>query len=946
MQSNSKRADSGRTQTVQSVSSIDELKQVRKGPATKIPYRDEYGWNKGGRLKELIKTHLARKYLKIWMLKTFGRILPHAAKSHHQSVVLRRAFGGWKDEWWTSRKEWCQTTLADCHYRYYLYNLAFQHWRTFVSLQKEKKNKVQCAVQFAHRQLLRLTWNRWETLKEMRMKKRMFESVLDLKRLKTLQSAWHVWQKRLQQHQNLQVLKQRRASQQRMLDERWKLWQDCLEEAEYKNFQPLREMALIKHSTCLQRSCFNQWREKLGERRRLQELRHQVDVYFAEHMLPSCFKTWAELTLQRRLHKQRKHQADVYNQQRLRTWVFYTWWAHTETHKDQMLSERIAVVHEERNHLQRAWRRWQEKVNDRQRETKERQTASSQLYMDTMLCKTVTQWEENSPEIQDRRRQGQQACHQSGLHGRKWAVGKCKQKCCLRVHQFSSHTAELCRQQAQNTLRYVMSVWRDKAMLQREFRLMEQEAQNHYQYFLQFKVFIAWREETASAVSACRQQREALTRFQMFQNKVRLLQCFRQWKEEAAHARSEKTNMERARWHHESKLLSKAMKTWNEHHNQFHTNKVMKRQGMFLLRLKMYQKCFDLWKVKLQHRRREAELTERALWHWSLTLQAKVLCGWRRWVTELQLKQEQAAGAARTDRGPLMEDVKCCLTSAAHMKDLTAGLAEDSQEQESLCLQKRSHRRLHRVVRSCVLRWKQRALCKPNTVQELKEDPQKKKKSVTFGCMTPERTIIPPTDSLEQEDEFKELRNLLAHRPQGLLESPLANVHDQSAFTDTTAPPEPAGSHLHPVCSIHHTLNSSRSDLVEGSSSSFSQSSAFPNIRVRENRGPTQRVDPASFLIPELLSIQQDMESYQQDRKQLRAWKKLKAVLQSWKQTSGRYDQSEKAAVCQEMKELEERIARLSAELAKEKPRILLHAERIQHLQTVLRRHSVLTASH
>ncbi|TWW62042.1 hypothetical protein D4764_04G0006890 [Takifugu flavidus] len=98
--------------------------------------------------------------------------------------------------------------------------------------------------------------------------------------------------------------------------------------------------------------------------------------------------------------------------------------------------------------------------------------------------------------------------------------------------------------------------------------------------------------------------------------------------------------------------------------------------------------------------------------------------------------------------------------------------------------------------------------------------------------------------------------------------------------------------------------------------------------------------------LSELLSIQQDMESYQQDRKQLRAWKKLKAVLQSWKQTSGRYDQSEKAAVCQEMKELEERIARLSAELAKEKPRILLHAERIQHLQTVLRRHSVLTASH
>lgn len=69
-----------------------------------------------------------------------------------------------------------------------------------------------------------------------------------------------------------------------------------------------------------------------------------------------------------------------------------------------------------------------------------------------------------------------------------------------------------------------------------------------------------------------------------------------------------------------------------------------------------------------------------------LVKKLQVLCGWRRWVTELQLKQEQAAGAARTDRDePLMEDVKCCLTSAAHMKDLTAGRAEDGQEQVATC---------------------------------------------------------------------------------------------------------------------------------------------------------------------------------------------------------------------------------------------------------------------
>lgn len=86
----------------------------------------------------------------------------------------------------------------------------------------------------------------------------------------------------------------------------------------------------------------------------------------------------------------------------------------------------------------------------------------------------------------------------------------------------------------------------------------------------------------------------------------------------------------------------------------------------------------------------------------------------------------------------------------------------------------------------------------------------------------------------------------------------------------------------------------------------------------------------------DLLSIQLDMKTYQQDRKRLRSWQRLKEVLQSWLQTSGKDEQMEKNAVCQELKELEECIGRLSAELAKRKPTMLLHAERIRHLQTAL----------
>lgn len=128
-----------------------------------------------------------------------------------------------------------------------------------------------------------------------------------------------------------------------------------------------------------------------------------------------------------------------------------------------------------------------------------------------------------------------------------------------------------------------------------------------------------------------------------------------------------------------------------------------------------------LWFIlrrQLQHRRRDAEQTERALWHWSLTLQAKVILvafspltlqkicyrigktnsapvsgdlmlsplkvlhSWRLLVTEQRRKQEQAAQAAQVYRDQLLrEGVSCILTYAAHMSDLTTTLTQYSEDQ-------------------------------------------------------------------------------------------------------------------------------------------------------------------------------------------------------------------------------------------------------------------------
>nr|XP_046239547.1 protein SFI1 homolog isoform X2 [Scatophagus argus] len=1189
MQSNFRKPDSVRPR-MSSVSSGDETKQIRKVHTRKLPYRVGYTWNKGGRLKELRIRHLARKFLKIWMQNTFGRILPHKAKAHYKNVVLRRTFEGWKDEWWTSRREWSLTMRAECHYRYSLYYLAFHNWRAFMLLQRKKKLKLQNAQSFADRQRLRLVWDRWEIFTEMRqMKNRMLESALELNRFATLRSAWSLWRTRMQQHQNLhaledQAMKQRAltlqsrswlqwkemhtvaccqkekeskaalhfifklkiktlhrwkryvsclqkkkkkqavaqhvyhlclarmcwskwssalhhrrseedrlqaaghlaiqsiqrrglegwrayvtlcreeheqnriASQhhhhhlqhaglrglslnvmrnktcrlnnnmavqhyrQSMTSKYWKLWQDGLEEAEDKSFQTLTEKALTHCSTSVLRSCFHHWREKLAEHRHIQELEHRADVWFAQCMLPRCFNSWVEFTVQRRLHEQKRHEAEVYNRQRQYSWVFYTWWGQSEKHKEQMLSERMAILHEERCHLQRAWDCWRRRTEQRIDE-KEKQTASDSLYLHRLLHKMMTQWKDNSTEIRDRRNREQQACHQGDLCCMRWAVEKWKQfvqsqrvkksrlqqmqcyhevkllkhtymawkKHHLQMRQIYSHVEELHRQQEQNFLRKVLSVWRENTVLLTEVRLMEKRAQNHFQHFLQLKVFFAWREVTIRAVSVGHQQREAVIRAQRSMNHTRLLRSFRRWRKQTREARRERICMEKARRHRESKLLYKALKSWNEHHSQHQRNKVMKRQAIFLLRLKMYQTYFEQWKVKLQHRRREAELTERALWHWSLTLQAKVLYGWRLWVTEQRRKQEQAARAAQVYRDQLLrEGVTCILTYAAHMNDLTTSLTQHNHEQRS--------RHLQRVVKRCAMRWKQRALCKPRKEQEVKG--QLPKKTVTFCLTTPGLKSVSVSDSVEQNDEVEELAKLLLnrkhrHQPRRhgeLLDSPLKpDTEKQPSVTGTEAAPKPSQlSHhtslscLHPakvpVVSTHQSniiSNMSTSephmstmDPVQEtqdvllppsafmttatpdttSSSGFGDdphlkqhSSAYPVVGLRPSDGQTAAMNPTSALINELLSIQQDMKTYKQHKKQLRAWQKLKEVLQSWLQTSGKDEQTEKDAVCQEIKELEEHIDRLSTELAKRKPVMLLHVERIQHLQTVLTDHSVFT---
>ncbi|XP_041057970.1 protein SFI1 homolog isoform X3 [Carcharodon carcharias] len=164
-----------------------------------IPYRVNYTWNRGGRLKELCIRHLVRKFLHLWTRKTFGRILPSKARSHYCHAVLSKAFDEWKEQWWSVRIEWKLMVRADCHYRYHKYNQTWRAWQTYILQQQRKKAKYRMAVSHAHSQMMRKIWIHWSFYIDIRKTKRMMQTEADEFRVKaTLQAVWSIWTKQLE----------------------------------------------------------------------------------------------------------------------------------------------------------------------------------------------------------------------------------------------------------------------------------------------------------------------------------------------------------------------------------------------------------------------------------------------------------------------------------------------------------------------------------------------------------------------------------------------------------------------------------------------------------------------------------------------------------------------------------------------------------------------------